>query len=93
MAHHIFKHKALLQKKNANSFYGNELLDPIEVTVHRQVKCKLVKTANNNEIQSKMSYLFPIGTDISPGDIVDGNEVLITNVIEGISIQYIEVYT
>lgn len=93
MAHHLFRDIAVVERKVNDTFYGNEKTQPVEVKCSKQAKFKLVKTANNTEVQSKMLYLFPADFDISPTDIIDGSEVLIVQICRGLSFAYKEVLT
>ena len=93
MAHHLFRDIALIERKTNDTFYGDGKEPPIEVPCSKEAKYRMVKTANSKEVQSKMTYLFPIDTAVSPSDIVDGTEVLDVRPNRGMSIAFKEVLT
>jgi hypothetical protein len=93
MAHHLFLDVAVLEHPATDNFYGSGILSSEPVQCSRTYKRKLISTKDGKEIQSKMIYLFPIDTNVSPSDIVDGSEVLDVREFRGVSLSYKEVLT
>ena len=79
---------ALLEKlDDKGGFYNNKKLPPQKIDcILKATKFQMVKDKNNNDVQSKTTYLFNIGTDIKVGDFLDGCEVISTSEYKGISI-------
>lgn len=86
---------ALLEKlDDKGGFYNDKKLPPRKIDcILKATKFQMVKDKNNNDVQSKTTYLFNIGTDIKAGDFLDGCEVISTSEYKGISIGALVVLT
>lgn len=86
---------ALLEKlDDKGGFYNNKKLPLQKIDcILKATKFQMVKDKNNNDVQSKTTYLFNIGTDIKVGDFLDGCEVISTSEYKGISIGTLVVLT
>ena len=87
--------KVLLEKlDNKGGFYNNDKLPPQQIDgMIKLEKLQMIKDKNNNDVQSKVMYLFNINTDINVGDFVNGTQVLATCKYTGISIGALVVFT